>query len=239
MRVRTDRNRPKNDRLLNRLAIVLLGLTTIVSACYMIIFLDPTFLLNPWPPMAQAQLITLVPTQTPRPTLPATWTPTPVQTYQAVATRPPDTPVPTRTPLTSRTPTKSPALPTKSPFKFTTVKPPVLTSDPYGAACGNWGGVGGQVLDLNGAPLTGVSMVGWGGPISEQAKRVFVSGSDARINKFYGGDGAYELFIGAPGDFDFFVVVYENGRVVSPVVKIRMVNDCTRDLALINFQRNF
>lgn len=239
MRAPGARDRLKNDRLLNRLTLLLLGLTAAVLACYFAVFLIPTFPLNPWPPIAQAQLITLAPSPTPRATLPATWTPTPEQTFQPLATRPADTPVPTRTPLASRTPTKSPALPTKSPFKFTAVKPPVLTSDPYGAACGNWGGVGGQVLDLNGAPLKGVSVVGWGGPIGEQDKRVFVSGSDERINKFYGGDGAYELYIGAPGDFDFFVVVYENGRPVSPVVKVRMVNDCTRDLALINFQRNF
>jgi hypothetical protein len=229
----------KNDRWLNRLSLWLLGLTVLVLACYLIIFLTPTFPLNPWPPITPAAMITLVPAQSPAPTLPPTWTPTPERTFQPLATRPPDTAVPTRTPLASRTPTRSPALPTRSPYKFTPVKAPVLTSDPYGAACGNWGGIGGQVLDLNGAPLPGVSVVGWGGPIAEQNKRVFVSGSDARINKFYGGDGAYELYIGAPGDFDFSVVVYEDGRPVSPVVKVRMVNDCTRDLALINFQRNF
>lgn len=229
----------KNDRLLNRLTLSLLGLTVLVLACYLIIFLAPTSPLNPWPPVARAALITIAPTRTPVPTLPPTWTPTPALTYQPLTTRPPDTPVPTRTPLVSRTPTKSPALPTRSPYKFTPVREPVLTADKYGAACGNWGGVGGQVLDLNGAPLTGVSVVGWGGPIAEQEKRVFVSGSDARINKFYSGDGAYELYIGAPGDFDFFVVVYENARPVSPVVKVRMANDCSRDLALINFQRNF
>ncbi len=229
----------KNDPVLNRLALLLLILAVIMAACYLIIFLVPAFPLNPWPPIAQAQLITLIPTPTPKSTLPPTWTPTAVQTYQPVATRPSDTLVPTRTPLATRTPTKSPALPTKSPYKFTAANPPVLTSDPYGAACGNWGGVGGQVLDLNGGPMAGVSVVGWGGPVDEQHKRVFVSGSDARINKFYGGDGAYELYIGAPGDFDFFVVLYENGRPVSPVVKVRMVNDCSRDLALINFQRNF
>jgi hypothetical protein len=229
----------KHDRVLNRLALALLGLTVLVLVCYLSIFLVPTIPLNPWPPVAQVQLIIPAPTQAPRATLPPTWTPTAVQTYQPVVTRPPDTPVPTRTPLASRTPTRNPALPTKSPYKFTTVRDPVLTADKYGAACGNWGGVGGQVLDLNGAPLPGVTVVGWGGPIAEQDKRVFVSGSDARLNKFYSGDGAYELYIGAPGDFDFFVVVYEKGRPVSPVVKVRMVNDCSRDLALINFQRNF
>jgi len=229
----------KNDRLLNRLALLLLGLTALVLACYLIIFLVPTVPLNPWPPIAQAQLITLAPTQAPRATPPPTWTPTAMRTYQPPATRAVDTPVPTRTPLASRTPTRSPALPTQSPYKFTAARDPVLTADKYGAACGNWGGVGGQVLDLNGAPLPGITIVGWGGPIGEQDKRVFVSGSDARINEFYSGAGAYELYIGAPGDFDFFVVVYEKGRPVSPVVKVRMVNDCSRDLAWINFQRNF
>jgi hypothetical protein len=228
-----------HDRVLNRLALLLLGLTALVLACYLIIFLAPNTPLNPWPPLARAALSTMAPTAAPVPTRPPTWTPTAVQTYQSRATRPIDTPVPTRTPLVSRTPTKSPALPTKSPYKFMPVRDPVLMPDKYGAACGNWGGVGGQVLDLNGAPLAGVSVMGWGGPIGAQDKRVFVSGSDARINKFYSGDGAYELYIGAPGDFDFFVVVYENGQPVSPVVKIRMVNDCTRDLAFINFQRNF
>ena len=237
MRARVDHDRSKNDRLLNRLTLLFLGLTVLVLACYLIIFLVPK--LNPWPPVARAVLITVAPTRTPASTLPPTWTPTPAQTFEPLATRKPDTPAPTRTPLASRTPTKSPALPTKSPYKFTPVREPVLVADKYGAACGNWGGVGGQVLDLNGAPLAGVSVVGWGGPVSEQEKRTFVSGSDARINKFYSGDGAYELYIGAPGDFDFFVVVYENGRPVSPVVKVRMVNDCSRDLALINFQRNF
>ena len=110
--------------------------------------------------------------------------------------------------------------------------------DKYGAACGNWGGIGGQVFNIDGSPLKGISVVGWGGPVPEQNKLVFVSGSQSRINKFYGGDGAYELYIGAPGNFDFNVVVYENSQMVSPVVKIRLVDDCARDLALINFQRN-
>lgn len=228
-----------HDRLFNRLTLVLLGLSVAVGACYAIVFLAPAFPLNPWPPLPAAVLITAVPTATPVPTLPATWTPTPVQEYQPVATRAADTPVPTRTPLASRTPTRSPLLPTKPPFKFSPVSPPVLTSDPYGAACGNWGGVGGQVLDIDGSPLKGTTIVGWGGPVAEQEKKVFVSGSDARINKFYTAESAYELYIGAPGDFDFYVVVYEAGRPVSPVVKITMVNDCTRDLAQLNFQRNY
>jgi hypothetical protein len=234
-----EHDRLKNDRLLNRLAAAMLGLAALVAACELLVFLVPNGPWNPWPPIGPVALSTVAPTATPAPTHPPTWTPTPAQTFRPVPTRPTDTPIPTRTRVASQTPTKNPALPTKSPYKFSPIKPPVLIADKYGAACGNWGGVGGQVLNVDGSPLAGVSVVGWGGPISEQQKKVFVSGSDARINKFYNGEGAYELYIGAPGDFEFYVVVYEDGRTVSPVVKVTMVNDCTRDLALIDFQRNY
>ncbi len=228
-----------NDRLFNRLALVFLGFSALCGFYFLLIFLFPRFPLNPFPPVQIEAAAQPTATPTPAPTLPLTWTPTPERIFAAPPTRPADTAVPTRTPLPTRTSTPSPKLPTKSPYKFSTISPPVLMSDKYGASCGNWGGVGGQVLDVDGSPLKGVTVVGWGGPVPEQEKKVFVSGSDARIDKFYGSDSAYELYIGAPGDFDFFVVVYENGRPASQVVKVRMVNDCRSDLALINFQRNY
>jgi len=230
-----------NARLYNRLAVISLGLAVIMMICSLIIFLVPRIPINPFPPSEIAVVASLTPTSTATGTPPPTWTwtpvpntPTPRATFTPVPT---STPRATRTPTLVPTPTLNPLIPTRSPYKFT-ANQPVLTSDPYGAACGTWGGVGGQVLDIDGSPLKGVSVVGWGGPVAEQGKLVFTSGSDARINRFYNGDGAYELFIGAPGDFEFNVVVYENGRPASPVVKVKMVNDCRRDLALINFQRN-
>lgn len=231
----------KNDRTLNQLTTVLLGAAIVILLCYLIVFLFPDIPINPFRPYEIALLPTSTPLPTATGTLPPTWTPTPIGSPGTP--RPTFTPEPTQTPRPTRTPTLiptstiDPRIPTRSPFKYTNTKP-VLRADPYGAACGNWGGAGGQVLDIDGSPLKGVSVVGWGGPIPEQNKLVFVSGSDQRINKFYNGDAGYELYIGAPGDFDFFVTVYENGRPVSPIVKVRMVNDCARDLALINFQRN-
>ena len=231
----------KRDRVYNQLALACLFITVIVSLWYLLILIDPQSPLNPLPPIVRA--VALQPTITPTPpaTLPPTWTPTPLPT--ATAPRATATPTltstirPSRTPVASPTPTLNPLIPTRSPYKFTASQP-VLTADPYGAACGTWGGVGGQVFDVDGSPLTGVSIVGWGGPIPEQNKKVFVSGSDSHINRSYNSTSAYEIFIGAPGDFDFYVVVYENGRPASPVVKLRMVNDCNRDFGLVNFQRN-
>ncbi|MBP7686646.1 MAG: hypothetical protein KA765_02025 [Thermoflexales bacterium] len=231
----------KNARTLNQLAALTLIASGVVLVCYVIVLLFPQIPLNPFRPESITLLATLGPTATATSTLPPTWTPTavasPIGPRATFTPEPTATPRPTRTPTIIPSPTIDPRIPTRSPFKFTNTAL-VLTSDPYGAACGNWGGVGGQVLNVDGSPLAGVSVVGWGGPIPEQNKKVFVSGSDARINKFYNGDAAYELYIGAPGDFDFNVVVYENGRPASAVVKFRMYNDCARDLALINFQRN-
>lgn len=231
----------KNARTINQLTTLTLIAAGVVLVCYMLILLFPQIPFNPFKPESIALVATLTPTGTATATKPPTWTPTAIASLSGpratFTPEPSATPRPTRTPTIIPTPTIDPRIPTRSPFKFTSTKP-VLTSDPYGAACGNWGGIGGQVLNVDGSPLPGVTVVGWGGPISEQEKKVFVSGSDARINKFYNGDAAYELYLGAPGDFEFNVVVYENGRPASAVVKFTMHNDCARDLALINFQRN-
>jgi hypothetical protein len=230
-----------NARTFNQLAAFTLGAAVIVAMCYLIVLLFPQIPINPFRPVGLAERVLVTPTATATSTLPPTWTPTAVTS--PIGPRATATPEPTatlrstRTPTVLPTPTLDPRIPTRSPLEFTNTTP-VITSDPYGAACGNWGGIGGQVLDVDGAPLKGVSVVGWGGPIPWQEKKEFVSGSDARINKFYNGEAGYELYIGAPGDFDFNVAVFENGRAVSAVVKLRMVNDCARDLALINFQRN-
>jgi len=224
------------DQLYNQLALLSLILTVALVVCYGLIFL-----IRPFKPSTLPSVIAQGPTAVPTPTLVLTWTPTPVPpTPTPRATFTPSKPAtarPTVAPSVSPTPTINPLIPTRSPYKYTASQP-ILVPDKYGAACGNWGGIGGQIFNIDGSPLKGVSVVGWGGPVPEQNKLVFVSGSQSRINKFYGGDGAYELYIGAPGNFDFNVVVYENSQMVSPVVKIRLVDDCARDLALINFQRN-
>jgi hypothetical protein len=230
----------KRDRVYNQLALLGLALTIIVGLYDLIILIGPQLPINPFPPVRVLTAAELGPTPTGEPTLPPTWTSTPLPT--ATEPRPTATPTiaptkrPTWTPTIPPAPTLNPLLPTRSPFKFT-ASDPVFMADKYGAACGNWGGVGGQVFDIDGSPLSGVSVVGWGGPVPEQDKRVFTSGSANRIDKFYGA-GGYELYIGAPGDFEFNVAVYENGQPVSPILKLKMVNDCTRDLVLINFQRN-
>lgn len=231
-------------RVFNQLSALLLGLSGLLAATVAVIFvLDP---FGPQRIAAASPTPTATITLTPSPTRPATWTPT--ATAGPTDTPGPSptpsitpTPGPTRTPIASRTftPTPSPPGPTFSAFKYTKTNDEIrYTADPYGAVCGTWLGVSGQVLDRDGTPLPGVTIVGWGGPIPEQEKRPFVAGSSARINDIYGSPSAYEIFIGAPGDFDFTLQVYENGQPVSDLIHLRMRVDCRADMAVVNFQRN-
>ena len=105
------------SRLLNRLALLFLGLTIVMVLCYGMIFFVPNVIFNPFPPYDLA-LITLEPTATPAPTEIPTWTPTPPVTIPPSPTRPTETPTRTRTPRPTRTP-----LPTETPTPSITPSP--------------------------------------------------------------------------------------------------------------------
>jgi len=231
-------------RLLNQLTLLLLALSGLAILVYAVIFL-----VNPFGPReiaSNAPAHTATITLTPSATRPATWTPSPTSTPTGTpgpSPTPSDTPTPgpTRPPVATRTftPSPTPIGPTFSPFRYTQTNDKVrFVRDPYGAACGTWMGVGGEVLDVDGSPLPGVTIVGWGGPVSEQDKRAFVSGSSSRINELYGSPAAYEIYIGAPGEFDFILQVYLNGQPVSDLIRLRTFPDCRADLAIVNIQRN-
>jgi len=231
-------------RVLNQLASLFMVLSTILVVIYVAVFLLDPFApptVAPVPPSATPSI-----TPTPSNTRPPIWTSsfTPTASNTPGPTLTPsitNTPEPTRTPLPSRTqsPTPGSPVPTFSSFRFTKTNDDIeYRSDPYGAECGSWLGIAGQVIDVDGTPLPGITIVGWGGPIPEQNKRVFVSGSSNRINTIYNSPAAYEIFIGAPGEFDFIIQVFDNGQAVSDFIRLRTRLDCRVDLAIITIQRN-
>ena len=61
------RGAQKQSAWYNRLSLILLLLTPVVLACYLLIFMIPTLPLNPFPPYAHA-MATFAPTLTPQPT---------------------------------------------------------------------------------------------------------------------------------------------------------------------------
>ena len=112
-------NTPKhNSSALNVLSLIFIGLTILAGLYFAFIFFVPDSLLNPFPPIAIAEVV--APTATPEAqlVLPPTWTPTPPSA--SPTPRPTGTPGPTATARPTRTP-----LPTETPTPTITPTPTV------------------------------------------------------------------------------------------------------------------
>jgi hypothetical protein len=144
-----------SGRIWDILTILALVGFLIIGCVFLVIFLNPQSALNPFPPQA---LPTLYISPTPTPTgrvLPPTWTispsPEPSVTY---------TPGPTATPLVTDTPISGTASITVTPggysFALQSGSPSAIQNIYFPEAGCSWMGVGGQALDLTGAPVIGL-----------------------------------------------------------------------------------
>ncbi len=232
----------------NRLALLLLLLTPIILACYLLIFLIPTLPLNPFPPYAQA-MATYAPTPTPQPT--DTRTPTPTSTATPTNTpRPTWTPTLTATPrptlnlkttgtprgalLATRTstPTATPtAGPTQSPFNYT-AEVLYQRAQLYGT---NWSGIAGLVFGLDLKHQPGIGVKAWGDPPLGPEGQLLPSG----IAPQYGPSG-FEFTLGdKPISGKYQVqLLGSTGEPISPVVDIELKGDSRANLAYIIFRQN-
>jgi hypothetical protein len=156
-----------DDRTLEIATVIVVVVIALVILCYLAIYINPQFFLNPFKPSlptpTQAAVATIGPTWTPTATPTATNTPTATPTWTPTPT-PTDTPLPTAT----NTPTNTPLPPTNTPRPTArprpTKPPPTPTPWPYfyesagGRANCNVTGIYGWVLAANGLPEPDVQM---------------------------------------------------------------------------------
>lgn len=201
----------------------------------------PTFTLTntlTFTPTATYTLPTVPPTATFTPSLTASITPseTPIPSVEPSATIT-ETITPSLTPVLTDTPFPSPTLPlitqeplppTPSPFPFTLRDQVIFTANFANSAGCLWQGVGGQVFDINGVPLTGIRVHVFGSGVDAFA----VSGS----NTLYGQSG-WEIQLANTVSTNTYLVELQTstGTLVSPQVQIVFPADCGRNLALVNF----
>ena len=173
-----DGSADRTNMVWNILTIVVLVMALCVGVVFLTIFVNPNAGINPFPPptipVAMA-LDTLTPT--PKQVLPPTWTLTPTDTLVPTIT---DTPQPTMTlvPITEATATETTpgAAQSEMPFVLHDGNPQYIPNLYHAELGCNWMGVGGQVLSLNGAPVTGV-VIKLGGQLAGQnVEKVTVSG---------------------------------------------------------------
>ncbi len=226
----------RRARLFNGLTLVMLGLTVAVIAYYILIAINPTTALNPFPPATRVALL-VIPTSTPTPeglAAPPTWTPTSTPT---VTPTPPSTftptptavvtPRPTITPRPTDTPTPRPTLP---PYRFSYE---IEYQTPY-YGC-NWAGVAGLVRDQEGKALTGYAIRIWGGGLDVAARS-----GDATMY----GESGWEQFlndhpIAVAGEFKVQLHDPTTGVRISEQITLNFEPFCSRSMAFIVFTKNY
>jgi hypothetical protein len=236
------RNR-KGSFILNLLTIAIMLATLAVAAVYALIFINPEMPFNPFPPPGDSatRLPQATETDSPSVFLPPTWTATidPRTSTPTVTRTPRPSATPTDTPVPSITPTVDENA-TQAPFSATYIlqanSPSYTSNFANGQAC-SWLGVAGQVFDLDGAPLTGISVY-LSGTLAAQDVDLFAESGTADA---YGPSG-FEFTLGSEpvaSSNTLWIQVYdqEQSQPLSEKIFFSTFNDCDRNLILVNWNQ--
>lgn len=247
-------------RLYNGISILFLALTVVVLVIVAMMLMRPApddeAQLAALPTVIIVPTATPVPpSSTPRPTLPPTFTPTPTDTPipSNTPTLPPtdtptstitDTPGPTSTPSLTPTPAETdtpipsetpsgPTLtwtPTESPYLFELRDAPLFGPNGVNSAGCAWQGVGGSVLDINGAEANRQFQV-----------RVFGDGFESVVqtgsNSLYGAFTGWEVPVSNQINNRTYYVRLETlaGTQISRDVPVTFPGDCNSNSAVVRF----
>lgn len=224
--------------------IALVGVVC-VGVVFLVIFFNPQSSINPFPPAtlpALAQFPT--PTPTPQNVLPPTWTP-------AATTVPSDTPQPSPTPIPTDTPTQEPQVAQATPTEGTPAPTVESGGMPYEIQQGdpsyiknighpdlgcNWTGVAGQATGMNGAPVVGL-FVQLGGTLQGlPLERLNMTGTATQY-----GSGGYEFTLGdklVASNDTLWLQLFDQGMLpLSEKISFNTVDDCEKNLVLVNFRQ--
>ncbi len=238
-----DDSPDRTNLVWNILTVVVVVIALCVGVVFLTIFINPNAGINPFPPPtfpAAMELDTLTPT--PKQVLPPTWTMTPTETLIPTIT---DTPEPTVTlaPITDATATETveaeAAEESDMPFVLHDGNPQYIPNLYHAELGCNWMGVGGQVLSLNGAPVTGV-VVKLGGQLAGQdVEKVTVSGIATKY-----GPAGYEFdltdIVNEPtaSSFSLWVQLLDQaGLPMSDQIFFDTYQECEKSTIIIYFKQ--
>lgn len=230
----------------NVLTVLALLATLSLGGLILTVFLNPNSAFNPFPPPtlpAALELPTLTPT--PRGVLPPTWTPQPTLIPTTTSTSAPSqTPTAglTATAFPLFTPSGDPATPTPGgpPYMLAQGSPVTLSSVAFYPDLGcNWSGVAGQVMDLNGAPVSTGIIIQLGGTLAGQVLDVT---SLTGVAPQYGLAG-YEIHLGdqpVASQGDLWVQLLDQaGEPLSEKVSFDTYGACDKNLIFVNFKQAY
>jgi hypothetical protein len=240
-----EKKKPSRNLIWNILTIVMLAGVLCLAGYFLSIFINPSSVLNPLRPEAQATWAEF-PTPTITPLMPdATWTPSPTLLPSPTRTGAPTwTPVPTNTAFVLNTGSgyKPPrtATPSRTP-KATTM--PVTTTISYlnstiyhpDAGC-DWFGVAGQAVDKNNAPIMYLTLHLGGSLHGQTVDFLSLTGTAPDY-----GVAGFEFNLGteptASSGTLWIQVLDQSGQALTDRVYFDTVNSCEKNLILFRFKK--
>lgn len=223
----------------NVLTMIVIIATLAAIGLFVLIYQYPAVRFNPFPPPTLPALIAL-PTSTPTPPmLPATWTPTITQTVMPSITPEPYTDTLAPTMVGSdllQAPVNTPDNNANYPFALQSEPAGIDASVLYPDRSCGWMGVGGQVTDLQGSPVTGIT-VQLGGSLNGKAlDQTSLTGLATKY-----GEAGYEFELGkipVNSTDTIWIRLIDQARLpLSQRVYFQTFEDCRRNLIIINFRQ--
>jgi hypothetical protein len=229
----------RGDQIWNFLTVLVLAAMLVLIVIFYLIYRQPSIPINPYPP-ATLPVALVLPTATPTPPkLPPTWTPTVTFTPAATDTPQPIPPTPTFIGGDlALTPSATP--------QYNAVYAFALEGDPAAVSAAifslnrnqcNWMGVGGRVVDLQKRPVTGI-LVQLGGTVKG---KVFNQTSLTGTATGYGESG-YEFTLNDQQAFASKGLLWvrlmdQQGIPLSPEIHFDTLEDCSKNLIMVNFKQ--
>jgi hypothetical protein len=224
------------DRLWNLGTLVILLCLVILVAVFALIYVNPSAVVNPYPPPT-LPVAMLLPTSTatlPQPT--ATETLIPTETPAPTDT--PTPPAPTSTVVgADQVQVEVPTAHTNAVYAYDlrSAPAPIDATLLYPGRSCTWMGVGGQISDLSGRPVTGINVQMYGVADGRSMNIVTLSGTAQKY-----GEAGFEFTISDEKVFAskgvFWIQLIDQQRApLSKRVVFDTFDDCSRNLVVINF----
>lgn len=221
----------------NLLTILVLIAMCVLSGAFIAIYLNPNLPINPLPPPTMPVPLSLPTNTLPPPALPPTWTATVTMTPLPSNTPVPKTPTPTETQI----PTGIGIPPTVTlvssyPFALQGQPTGIDASVLYPERDCKWMGVGGQVVDLQGRPVTGIT-VQLGGTLNGKAMdQTTLTGLATKY-----GEAGYEFELAKEPiatSQTLWVRLVDQARLpLSGKVLFDTYAECEKSLIIVNFRQ--
>lgn len=232
---RARSSRRKSWSIWNVLTIIILLVTACLAIFTLALLVYPDSFINPFPPPTYvAPQPTPTVTRTYKVVFQPSWTPTATIVLPTNTPRPTNTPFATDTPpgMTDETPTQT-STPAPYSFEMQQGSPVAIPNMFYPELGCKWMGVGGQVLDMSGGAVIGLT-VRLGGTLNGQPiDLVTLSG----VNQAYG-DGGFEFKLAdTPVDStqSLYLQLFDQADLpMSDKLYFDTYSDCQKTLIVIN-----